>query len=438
MYEASHVKSRGWVVVFAGMGINLALGVLYGWGAFQSYLVTHPYNWTATQSQIPYMVACLIFAVVMVPGGRLQDRIGPRPVIVAAGVLALVGWVLSGYIITPLGLSISFGIILGLAMGLGYAAPTPAALKWFGPHKRGIVTGVVVSGFGLAGIYVAPLARYLLTRYGLSQTFIILGIVYGIVIVVLAQFISNPPASFRPEGPPAKIAHRFAAKGKGGLVDWDWRQMVKTSQFYGLWGMFCIGTLSGLLIIGQLRSIGLEQARLSADLAYWLIGVYAFFNWFGRIIFGLLADKAGIKRVLIAIFVLQVAAFALFGTFTTAVSLFAGTALVAFVFGGMLTLFPAVTADYYGLKNLGINYGLLITAWGGGGVFGPLLGGIVRDATGTFNLSYTISASLSVVGLILAVTLRAPSVPVKSGRRSAQACVDPLGVLAASSPGADA
>ncbi len=402
--------NRGMTVAFAGMGVNLCLGVLYSWGAFQGVLVEPGglYEWTSTQTQIPYMIACFIFACSMVPGGRLQDRIGPRTVIMSAGVLALLGMVLSGFMITPVGLSISFGIVFGLAMGFGYAAPTPAAVKWFGPHKRGLISGIVVSGFGLAGIYVAPLSRYLLAQYGLANTFIILGIAYGIIIVLLAQLISNPPAGYVPEPPPEHLASKFAAKAKGLVVDWDYKQMMKTPQFYGLWGMFCIGTFAGLLIIGQLRRIGIEQAALNDSLAFWLISMYAVFNWAGRIGCGIIADKIGFRNTLIAMFVLQVAVFALFSTFVTALPIFIATALVAFAFGGMLTIFPAITANYFGVKNLGVNYGLVFTAWGGGGVFGPLVGGLVRDATGTFTTAYTISAVLSVIGIILAVTMKAP------------------------------
>ena len=401
------IPNKGWRVAFAGMGVNLALGVLYSWGAFQTTLVQE-YGWSATETQVPYMIACFIFATSMVPGGRLQDRIGPKTVIMMAGVAALIGLLLSGYLITPVGLSISFGIIFGLAMGFGYAAPTPAAVKWFGPHKRGLISGIVVSGFGLAGLYIAPLARYLLEAFGLSQTFIILGIAYGIVIIVLAQLISNPPAAYVPEPPPPHLASKFAAKAKGVVVDYEWKQMIKTPQFFGLWSMFCIGTLAGLLIIGQLRSIGLEQAGLSSDMAFWLISVYAIFNWAGRIGCGIISDKIGPRLTLVLMFALQVVAFALFSTFVTAVPLFIGTSVVAFTFGGMLTIFPAISADYFGVKNLGVNYGLVFTAWGGGGVFGPLLGGIVRDMTGTYGIAYAVSAILSAVGIVLALTMKAP------------------------------
>ncbi len=404
MIKSKDQKNRGWIVVIAGMSVNLALGILYSWGAFQSVLVHEPYNWTATQSQIPYMIACFIFAVSMVPSGRVQDKIGPHKVITLAGILVLIGLVLSGYLITPVGLSITFGVIFGLAMGLGYAAPTPAAVKWFGPHKRGLISGIVVSGFGLAGIYAAPLVRYLMSHYGLAKTFIILGVAYGILIIVLAQFISNPPKSYVIKHPPAETTNKYPVNSK---IDFDWHQMLRTPSFYKLWIMFCIGTFAGLFIIGQIRSIGIDQANLSDDMTFWLIAVYSLFNWGGRIGCGIISDKFGSRSILILMFVIQVIVFVSFKYFTAEIPLFVGTAFVGFTFGGMLTIFPAITANTFGIKNLGVNYGLVFTAWGGGGVFGPLVGGIVRDLTGTYEISYIISAVLSVVGIILAVSMKA-------------------------------
>ncbi len=405
---ASQTANKGWLVAFAGMGVNLCLGVLYAWGAFQTTLVTD-YGMTATQTQVPYMIACFIFAISMVPGGRLQDRIGPRMVLTIAGVCAGIGLALSSLLVSPVGLSISFGVIFGVAMGFGYAAPTPAAVKWFGPHKRGLIAGIVVSGFGLAALYISPLAQYLQGAFGLENSFLILGIAYGLIIILLAQVITNPPPDYKPEPPPEHLAHKFAAKAKGVVVDWDYRQMIKTPQFYGLWAMFCIGTLAGLLIIGQLRTIGLEQAQLGDTMAYWLISLYAVFNWAGRLGCGQLMDKIGARNTLLLMFIMQFVVFALFATFVTAVPLFIGTALVGFAFGGMLTLFPAITANYFGTKNLGVNYGLVFTAWGGGGVFGPLLGGIVRDATGTFDTAYYISAGISIIAVILAWVMKPPT-----------------------------
>ncbi len=183
--------------------------------------------------------------------------------------------------------------------------------------------------------------------------------------------------------------------------------MVSTPQFYILWLMFCFGTFSGLLILGQLSNIAQEQIGVTAGAATSFIMIYAVFNWFGRIACGVISDKIGRKATLFLTFISRFVCFIFFASFTTFLPFSIGTALVAFTFGGMLTLFPSITADYFGVKNLGLNYGLVFTAWGAGGVFGPLLGGLVRDLTGTYNIGYIVSAILSLVGAILCLIMPA-------------------------------
>lgn len=398
---------RRWIVALAGLGVNLALGVLYSWGAFASEL--KGLGWSATQTQIPYMVACALFALLMVPGGRLQDRIGPKPIIVLSAVLTGLGFVLSGLFLTVIGLSIFFGVVFGSAMGFGYAATTPPALKWFGPHQRGLVAGIVVSGFGIAGIYVAPLTRYLLAQFEIAATMMILGAGFCLAIFLFAQFIENPPEGYAAPMPADKVKSLKDAKSAKNVGhDYEWKEIIRTPQFYGLWAMFCFGTFAGLLIIGQLRSIGLEQANLTDAAAFALISLYALFNFIGRIGCGMISDKLDRRMTLIVIFFVQALCFSFFSQFNTAFTLFAGTAFVAFSFGGVLSLFPALTCDYFGVKNLGVNYGLIFTAWGAGGVLGPLAGGVVRDATGTYGLAFAISAILSVLGMVLAMLTKAP------------------------------
>ena len=399
-----NVSNRGRVVTMAGLGVNLALGVLYAWGVTSAALIDQ-LDWTATQSQIPYMVACAVFAFSMVPGGRLQDKLGPRPVLMAAAVLAGIGFIFSGLFLTVIGLTIFFGLVFGSAMGLGYAAPTPAAVKWFGPHRRGLISGIVVSGFGLAPVYIAPLTTNLVEGFGIQTTFYILGVAFFIGIMSLSQVISNPPQGYLVPAPP----DTWMAKNKTASntkVDYEWREILKTKQFYLLWLMFCFGTFAGLLIIGQLSKIGLEQASMAAP--YYLVALYAIFNFAGRIGCGVISDKLGKTRTLFIMFLLQVMVYLIFARLVTPLTLMFGISVVGFTFGGMLTLFPAATGDYFGIKNLGVNYGLVFTAWGIGGVFGPLVGGLVRDMTGTYTLSYTISAGLSSLGAILSLLTKAP------------------------------
>jgi MFS transporter, OFA family, oxalate/formate antiporter len=392
--------NQGVVVMLAGLGINLTLGVLYAWGVISAALIDQM-GWTATQTQIPYMIACAAFAFFMVPGGRLQDKFGPKPIIIAAAILTGVGFLMAGAIMTVIGLSIFFGLVFGIGMGMGYAAPTPAAIKWFCPSKRGLISGTVVSGFGLAPIYIAPLTTTLIGRLGIQQSFYVLGILFFLAIVFLAQFVCNPPQDYKP-----KISALVTAKKHLAQKEFELREMLRTPQFYSLWTMFCFGTFAGLLTIGQMAKIGTEQAGMKS--AFILIAFYAFFNFFGRILWGVISDKLGRKYSLLSIFLIQLLTYVAFPFLTTPFTLVIGIILVGFTFGGMLTVFPAVTADYYGMKNFGLNYGIVFTAWGIGGVLGPLLGGIVRDLTGTYILSYGVSAILSSFGVLLSLGMKSP------------------------------
>jgi OFA family oxalate/formate antiporter-like MFS transporter len=360
-------------------------------------------NWTATMTQVPYMVACVFFAISMIPGGRIQDKFGPRLVLILSAILAGIGFVLSGVFLSVLGLTIFFGVVFGLAMGLGYAAPTPAAVKWFEKSKRGLISGIVVSGFGLAPIYMGPLTHFLIITLGIKATFMILGAGFFVVIMTLAQVIKNPPTGYQTGDPQLVVP----AEGKQtSRDDLSWREVIRTRSFKLLWWLFFFGTFAGLLLIGQLSKIGLEHAGITTP--FLLISVYALFNFLGRIMFGGISDRLGRMRTLFLLFLIQVLVYSVFFFLNTPILLAGGVAIIGLTFGGMLTIFPAATADYFGLKNLGFNYGLLITAWGGGGLIGPLLGGLVRDYTDTYLLSFIISAVLSGLGALLTFFIRNP------------------------------
>lgn len=397
--------NKGIYVLLAGIGVNLMLGTLYSWGVISAALVNR--GWSVTATQIPYMVACAMFALSMVPAGKLQDRFGPRQVIMGSAVLAGIGLSLSGLLLNPIALAITFGVIFGVAMGLGYAAPTPAAVKWFHPSKRGVVSGVVVSGFGLAPVYIGPLTTYLIANYGIESTFLFLGGAFFIGIMTLSQIIKNPPIGYVPPVPvdveKVKVKPTFSTKS---TKEYESGEMFKTKQFKIIWSMFACGTFAGLLIIGQLSKIGLEQSGITNG--FILAALYAVFNALGRVSWGIISDRIGRTRSLFTMFVLQVFAYVLLPFATTPAILMIGVATVGFTFGGMLSVFPSITGDYFGMKNFGVNYGFVITAWGIGGVFGPLVGGLIRDFTGGYTYSYVISGLLSLVGVYLALKVTAP------------------------------
>ncbi len=398
--------NKGIIVLLAGLGVNLMLGTLYSWGVISAALINR--GWSATATQIPYMVACAVFALSMVPGGKLQDKFGPRQVIMGSAVLAGIGLSLSGLLLHPITLAITFGVIFGIAMGMGYAAPTPAAVKWFHPSKRGVVSGVVVSGFGLAPVYIGPLTSYLIANYGIESTFIFLGGAFFVGIMTLSQIIKNPPKGYVPPMPEdvdsVKVKRSFSTTA---TKEFESGEMLKTKQFKIIWSMFACGTFAGLLIIGQLSKIGLEQSGITNG--FILVAIYAVFNAAGRVTWGIISDRIGRTKSLFFMFALQISAYILLPFATTPALLMLGVATVGFTFGGMLTVFPAITGDYFGMKNFGVNYGFVITAWGIGGVFGPLVGGLIRDFTGGYTYSYIISGVLSLVGFYLALKVVAPT-----------------------------
>ncbi|MCL6639231.1 MAG: OFA family MFS transporter [Firmicutes bacterium] len=406
--------ATAWFKVFAGTGVNLCLGVLYTWSVFAAALINQ-LHWTKTQSQFPYTLACLIFAACMIPGGRLVDKIGPRWVVTAGAVLVFSGMLISGLTGSIAGITVGFGCLVGAAMGFGYAAPTPAAVKWFQPHKKGMIAGLVVAGFGGASIYTAPLTNFLMKSYGIQQTFIYEGILFGVVMIVLAQFLSVPPPGYVPYGgpPPATKAAAAAASKK----DYPPGEMLKTPQFYLLWLMFLFGASAGLMIIGHLAKISEIQGGIKWG--YILVAVLAIANAGGRIFFGFLSDKLGRTNTMLLVFLLQAVNMFLFINYKTAPTLLLGSILTGAAYGACLSLFPTTTFDFYGLKNGGLNYSLVFSAWGTAALLGPIIAGRAADLTGGYQAGYTISGVLMLVAAGLALITRPPkTVPVEPGARA--------------------
>jgi OFA family oxalate/formate antiporter-like MFS transporter len=398
---------RGWMVTFSGMGLNLAFGVLYAWSVFGKQFTEAiekgGFGWSKTQAALPYTIAIAFFAGMMVPAGRLQDRFGPRIIATIGAVLTGMGLFISGYA-SPTNMVpviIGFGILAGTGIGLGYATATPAAVKWFPPEKKGLITGIVVSGFGLASVYIAPLSRYLLAAYGVNSSFMILGAAFAIATFIISQFITNPAA--------AAVNINLKKNSVNNCnVDCTWREMMKTPTFYLLWIEFVCGALAGLMIIGHLAKIVAVQSNNMIQTGFLFVGLLAIFNAGGRLIAGAVSDYIGRMKTILLVFLSQATVMFFFSRLSTSTGFIVGSAIVGFSYGACLSLFPSTTADHWGTKNLGFNYGIMFTAWGVGGVFGPILAGKVADATGSYSTAYVISAGLLIFAAILTFFTKAP------------------------------
>ena len=392
---------KGWIVTLAGVGLNLALGILYAWSVFAKQL-TEPiekggFGWTRTQATLPYTIAIACFALMMVPAGRLQDKLGPRLIAVAGSVLTGVGLVLASFATptTSWPAVVGFGLLAGTGFGLGYAAATPAAVKWFPPQKKGLITGLVVAGFGVAPVYIAPLSKWLLGAYGVAFSFRVLGLAFLVSTFLLSQLIVNPEK-------PLNVAAPGAAKVPGS-TDASWRDMVRTADFWLLWFQYALGATAGLMIIGHLAKIVAVQSGNAIKAGFVFVALLAVFNASGRIVAGIVSDRIGRTVTLVSVFLLQAMNMVFFVRFTSFTGFLTGSAVAGFSYGALLSLFPATAADRWGTKSLGLNYGILFTAWGVGGVVGPILAGRIADATGSYELAYQISAGLLLFAALLAM-----------------------------------
>ena len=389
---------RGWVVTAAGLGLNLALGILYAWSMFSKQMTEAldkgGFGWSRTQATLPYTIAIACFALMMVPAGRLQDKLGPRLVATIGGAMCGIGLIISSFATaaTPLIPIIGFGLVTGTGLGLGYAAATPAAVKWFPPQKKGLITGLVVAGFGIAPVYIAPLSKYLLGEFGIPSAFRILGIAFAVGAVLVAQLMVNPEK-------PLNVAKPGATKGN----DVTWKEMLRRPTFYVLWLEYAFAATAGLMIIGHLAKIVGAQSGGVIKAGFIFVALLAVFNASGRIIAGIVSDRIGRMVTLALVCVLQAINMFFFAQYETTAGFIFGAAIVGFCYGSCLSLFPSTAADEWGTKNLGLNYGLLFTAWGVGGVIGPMLAGKIADATGSYEGAYHFSAALQTLAFLLAM-----------------------------------
>jgi OFA family oxalate/formate antiporter-like MFS transporter len=365
---------------------------------------------TNAQAATPFTLCVIIFAVFMIPGGKIQDRISPKFGATLGGLLLAAGCILAGLMKSYTGLLLGFGILGGMGMGIGYAAPTPAALKWFGPKKRGLIAGLVVGGYGGAALYIGYLGQYLIDKYGVTGSFIGLGTFFAVVVIIAGQLLKTPEEGYVPPGvdtsPERKSAPSYVA-------NWTTSEMARTWQCYALMFMFVLTTQSGLLIIssaaGILKSTAKDIPFFLAN-GWLLVSFGGFVNASGRVGTGAYSDKIG--RTNAYVLNCSISALCLFSLPMVIASknvllLFVVVGIAYWQYGGGLALMPSFTADFFGPKNLGANYGIVFIGWGCG-VFVARLGGWIQDVTGSLNNAFYLSGALLVVGVILAKATKRP------------------------------
>jgi MFS transporter, OFA family, oxalate/formate antiporter len=407
----SDIKNKGWSVVAAGTAINLALGVLYAWSIFKGAIKASiekggpgAFHWDLASINDPYAVCCLTFAFAMILAGRCQDRIGPARTALIGGILVGSGFSLMAFSNSYIAWVLGFGILAGAGFGFGYSAATPPALKWFSPAKTGLIAGIVVAGFGLAPVYIAPLSSWLIGAFGIQKSMLFLGAGFTALVCGLSFVLANPPQGYVPAEPsdPGPVAKLNAAKP---VVNANVSEMLRNYKFYVLWVTFFIGAGAGLMVIGSVA--GLAKHSMGS-MAFVAVAIMALGNAGGRVVSGVLSDKIGRRATLFIMLSLQAVmmfiAMAVVNS-NSAVLLVLLATFIGFNYGSNLCLFPSFAKDYWGSKNYGLNYGALFTAWGVGGFVMGKVSEMLNAQPGGLGKSFMLAGVLCVAGAAMTIFL---------------------------------
>jgi len=406
------MTSVRWKIAAAGVLLQMTLGSVYAWSVFRTPLATQ-FGWSIPQITLTFTITILALSCAAFAGGLWLNRSGPRVVAVTGGVLYGLGVMLASFTERLEWLYVTYGLIGGIGLGLGYIVPVAVLLKWF-PDRRGFITGIAVGGFGAGALVTAPIATVLIERVGVLSTFAWLGLAYLIAAPLAGWFMRNPRAG--------EVLYDQALRSplRQTNANFTLRQALRTRQWWILWLILFLNVTAGISLISQQAPLYQELAGVSAAVAAGMVGLASIGNALGRVFWAWSSDHLTRRSTFMLLFLIQVALFWIL----PAMGSVAVLTLVAFVilscFGGGFGTMPASVTDYFGPQNVGPIYGLMLTAWGLASLFGPMLLAGMREATGSYEDALHIIAALMALSVLLPCMLRSPLMPQQTLRLQGQ------------------
>lgn len=395
--------NKRWGIAFAAVVLQIALGAVYAWSVFQRPLIAH-FHWTIEQVSLTFTIAIFVLGFSAFFGGLWNNRSGPRVVAMTGGLLYGLGVALASLSNQGLWwLYLTYGVIGGIGLGFAYIIPISVLVKWF-PDKRGLMTGIAVGGFGAGALVTAKLATTLIAAHGVLNTFLYLGIGFLIVGVACGSFMVNPPAGFTPAGwtPSAALKRTESSR------DFTLGEALRSWQWWVLWLLLFLNTSAGISVISQESPLFQELAGVTAGVAAAMVGYVAFGNALGRVFWASVSDLIPRRFVFLIMFLIQAVLFWIIPGIHTQGTLIFVAFIILLCYGGGFGTMPAFAADYFGPKNVGPIYGLMLTAWGFASAFGPRLIAHTRQATGHYASGLHILAVVVLCSAILPFIVRPP------------------------------
>ena len=396
-------KQNRWGIAVAGFFMQMALGAVYAWIVFRIPLAKQ-FHWSIADVTLTFTIAIFVLGISAFFGGLWLNKSGPRVVALTGGFLYGMGVFLASFSAYKLWwLYLSYGVIGGVGLGFSYIVPIAVLVKWF-PDRRGLITGIAVGGFGAGALVTAPVASRLIQSVGVLPTFAYLGIAYLIVTMSTGYFMQNPPNGWKPSGwvPSAIQTAQRAAKDYtlgGALATWQW---------WALWLLLFLNTSAGISLISQESPMFQEIAKASVIVAAGMVGIASIGNGVGRIFWAWVSDGITRRWTFVVMFLLQVGLFWMLPGITSVTVLTVVAFIILMCYGGGFGTLPAFAADYFGSKNVGPIYGLMLTAWGCASAFGPLLIAHLRQASGSYVSGLHVIAGIMAASILLPILVSPP------------------------------
>ena len=432
--DRSHIVAEPgfsrWLVPPAALCIHLCIGQAYAFSVFNlpmSKLIgitdAAPDDWKLTSLGWIFSIAIVFLGLAAAFGGGWLDRVGPRKAMVASA--CCFG---GGFLVSALGvylhqlwiIYLGYGVLGGIGLGLGYISPVKTLITWF-PDRPGMATGMAIMGFGGGAFIASPLSVYLMklfsapTHIGVAETFVVLGIVYFIFMMIGAIIVRVPPEGWRPAGwtPPA-TQNAMVTSANVHLDD-----ALKTPQFWLLWGVLCLNVTAGIGVLGQASAMSQEMfpGRITPAAAAGFVGLLSIFNMLGRFFWASTSDYIGRKATYAIFFLLGVILYAAVPWTGQTGSVFLFVlfyGIILSMYGGGFATIPAYLRDVFGVRYVGAIHGRLLTAWSVAGVLGPVLVNYIRQyqidsgvpKADAYTVTMYIMAGLLVVGFVLNLMMR--------------------------------
>lgn len=401
------MKKNRWLIALSAVAIHLSIGGAYAYSVYKIPIVTEM-GWSETNVTVAFTIMMGLAGFAAALFGSLVEKMGPKKSALIAAVLFGAGQAGAGVAILMDSVQLywlTYGLLSGLGMGIGYISPVSTLVKWF-PDRRGLATGMAVLGFGSGALITAPVAANLMEGVGISTTYFILGVSYFILMTLGALYITPPEKGYMPEGM-KKVSESGKKVVKVDLAQMSAKEAVKTRRFWMLWAMHLVNVTAGIMMISVASPMAQEIVGLSVTGAAAMVGLMGLFNGGGRLVWAAISDYIGRSNIFVIFFTIQLITFAVL-PFTTNVIIFQALIfLVVSCYGGGFSNLPAFASDLFGTKQLGVIHGYLLTTWSLGGIFGPILVNTVKGMTGSYIPVFYIFTGLLAVSLLIALLLRA-------------------------------